>query len=213
MPSFRKLVDEQEAQLGDAQIRQGLVLAWVRLLMSLWMRGRAMGLSLFGGIFLQTTDSPWLLVMRLFKITFGSADEPSSLTLVSPNIVLVTGLAIKLRNPMDIRFGVAAAAAVFELFCVWLVRLGVAEFSIGTRTGLCCVSDVFGNEDGPSIAAASEVDIEDVKAEASWKEALILAAICEDAADDDTFRLKKPNGSLAALLESFTEIGSVASKL
>lgn len=209
MPSFRKLVDEQEAQLGDAQIRQGLVLAWVRLLMSLWMRGRAMGLSLFGGTFLQTTDSPWLPVMRLFKITFGSADEPSSLTFVSPNIVLVTGLAMKLRNPMDIRFGVAACLE----FCVWLVRFGVAEFSIGARTGFCCVSDVLGNDDGPSIAAASELDIEDVKAEASWREALILAAICEDAADDDTFRLKKPNGSLAVLLESFTGNGFGASEL
>jgi len=35
MPSLRKLEEEQEGQLGEEQIRQGLVLFWVRLLMSL----------------------------------------------------------------------------------------------------------------------------------------------------------------------------------
>mmetsp|Transcript_72 Transcript_72/g.176 ORF Transcript_72/g.176 Transcript_72/m.176 type:complete len:493 (-) Transcript_72:401-1879(-) len=88
MPSFRKLGDAQDGQVGDAQIRQGLVLACSRLLRSLWMRGSAMGLSLFTGAGLEYSGS----TMRFCMMTFGSADDPSSLTLFSPNMVVVTEL-------------------------------------------------------------------------------------------------------------------------
>lgn len=63
------------------------------------MRGSAMGLLLLTGTGLGETvvDRP---PMRLCIMTLGSADDPSSFTLFSPNIVVVTALLrIRPRNP------------------------------------------------------------------------------------------------------------------
>lgn len=67
----------------------------------------------------------------------------------------------------------------------------MAEFSIADRTGVCsaaaCDAAVVVD---PSIAAERVLVIDDVIAEASWREALILAAICDEE-DADGFRLKR----------------------
>lgn len=62
------------------------------------MRGSAMGLSLLTGAGLGESvfDRP---PMRLCMMTLGSADDPSSFTLFSPNIVVVTELLRRPRNP------------------------------------------------------------------------------------------------------------------
>jgi hypothetical protein len=62
------------------------------------MPGSAMGLSLLIGTGLQESVFSRLPpLIRLFIITFGSADDPSSLTLFSPKMVWVTEL---LRMPL-----------------------------------------------------------------------------------------------------------------
>jgi len=65
------------------------------------MRGKAIGLPslwgcLLGAAFLTVVKLP---PMRLFIITLGSAEEPSSLTLFSPNIVALTRLFRRLPKP------------------------------------------------------------------------------------------------------------------
>lgn len=91
MPSFRKLEEECEGQLGAAQIRQGLVLAWVRLSISFWMRGSAIGLSFFAGVRLVDCMLAWLLVIPFTRM-LGSAVDPFSFTWLSPNMLVVTEL-------------------------------------------------------------------------------------------------------------------------
>lgn len=81
------------------------------------MRGSAMGLLLFGGTRLEEEGvlARLILLIRLFKMTFGSATDPSSFTLVSPNMVFVTELFNELfinpRNPMAAEL---AAPATFN---------------------------------------------------------------------------------------------------
>jgi len=142
MPSLRKLADEQEGQLGDAQIRQGLVLTSLRLLMSFWMRGSATGLSLLTGFFLGDGIVSFMPLMRLCIMILGSAEDPSSFTLFSPNMVVVTELLRSPWNPIFVGVDVdelRAAGFVPAEELIVFVADGGGGFSWTVGCGRLCI--------------------------------------------------------------------------
>jgi len=103
------------------------------------MRGSAMGLSLLTGAGLGETvvDRP---PMRLCIMTLGSADDPSSFTLFSPNIVVVTGLLrIRPRNPGNFCDTDEAEEAVVAVEAAILVVLMETASVDGAGWGKLCI--------------------------------------------------------------------------
>lgn len=144
IPSLRKLADEHFGQLGDAQIRHGLVLASLRLLMSLWMRGSATGLSLLTGFFFGFGTVSCAILIRLCMMMLGSADDPSSFTLFSPNMVVVTELLRKPWIPIFVGVDVdeefeAGISVAEDVFIVFFVDDRGGGFVWGDGCGRLCI--------------------------------------------------------------------------